>query len=218
MRTGERIAERRLARGLSQTQLAKAVGLSQGTIGKLEAGISSGSSHLHKIARELKTSPGYLAGETDDPAEGALPVPSERDIAAHLDLVAVASIDMAYGMGSTFAVDHVEENVLHFPRAFIESITRSPATSLTWSRGRGDSMSPTIADNDLVLIDRSQRTPREQDAIWALTIGDMAMVKRLRVRGEKVTILSDNDRVPPDEAHPDEINIVGRVIFIGRRT
>jgi phage repressor protein C with HTH and peptisase S24 domain len=111
-----------------------------------------------------------------------------------------------------------KKNLLHFPRAFIESITLSPPSSLTWSRGRGDSIAPTISDNDLVLIDRSQRTLREQDAIWALTIGDMAMVKRLRVRGEKVTILSDNDRVPPDDAHPDEVNIVGRVIFIGRRT
>jgi len=203
---------------ITQSELARRVGVTQGAIAKIAANNPNGSSYLHKIARELRTSVDYLTGDTEDPAEGAVPAPSERDIAAHLDLVPVASIDMAYGMGSTFAVDHVEENVLHFPRAFIESITRSPATSLTWSRGRGDSMSPTIADNDLVLIDRSQRTPREQDAIWALTIGDMAMVKRLRVRGEKVTILSDNDRVPPDEAHPDEINIVGRVIFIGRRT
>jgi transcriptional regulator with XRE-family HTH domain len=42
MRIGERIAARRAELGLSQTQLAKAVGLSQATIGKLESGISSG--------------------------------------------------------------------------------------------------------------------------------------------------------------------------------
>jgi SOS-response transcriptional repressor LexA len=204
--------------GLTQAELARRVSVTQGAIAKIAGNNPNGSSHLHKLARELRTTPEYLTGETDDPVEGAVPAPSRDDIAEHLDLVAVASIDMAYGMGGTFAIDHVEESMLHFPRAFIESITRSPANALTWSRGRGDSMAPTIADNDLVLIDRSQRTPREQDAIWALTIGDLAMVKRLRVRGEKVTILSDNDRVPPDEAHPDEINIVGRVIFVGRRT
>jgi phage repressor protein C with HTH and peptisase S24 domain len=215
---GVRVAQLLKAHGLSQSELARRVGVTQQTIHKLVTGASRGSTHIAAIARELRTSPAYLENETDDAAEGAAPAPTERDVAEHMDLVAVASIDMAYGMGSTFAVDHVEENLLHFPRAFIESITLSPASSLTWSRGRGDSMSPTISDNDLVLIDRSQRTPREQDAIWALTIGDMAMVKRLRVRGEKVTILSDNDRVPPDEAHPDEVNIVGRVIFIGRRT
>lgn len=54
-------------RGLSQTQLAREAGVSQATIGKLESGISSGTSHLHKIARALKTTPEYLSGETDDP-------------------------------------------------------------------------------------------------------------------------------------------------------
>ena len=78
-------------------------------------------------------------------------------------------------------------------------------------------MSPTIEDNDLVLIDRSDRSVRDQDAIWAFTIGDVAMMKRLRLRGEQVTILSDNDRVPSDSAHPDEINIVGRISHIVRR-
>jgi hypothetical protein len=47
-----------------------------------------------------------------------------------------------------------------------------------------------------------------------------AQPERMRgggIRGEKVTILSDNDRVPPDYAHPDEINIVGKVSHIVRR-
>lgn len=202
---------------LNQTALARRVGITQGAIAKIANYNPNGSSNLHAIARELRTTPAYLLGETDDPTEGAAPAITQSDVAEHLDLVPVVSIDMTYGMGSTFALDHVEETVMHFPRAFIESITLSPAHSLTWSRGRGDSMSPTIADGDLILIDRSQRIPREQDAIWALTIGDMAMVKRLRVRGERVTLLSDNERVPPDVAHPDEVNVVGRVIFIGRR-
>lgn len=73
MRTSERIAERRHAKGLSQAALARLVGVTQPTIGKLEAGISTGSSYLHKIARVLETTPEYLSGEIDDPAEGAPP-------------------------------------------------------------------------------------------------------------------------------------------------
>jgi len=140
------------------------------------------------------------------------------DLAAEsLDLVSVASVDMAYGMGMTFAGDHVEVEVLHFPRAWLASLTSTSPKDLAWARGRGNSMSPTIEDNDLVLIDRSDRSVRDQDAIWAFTIGDVAMMKRLRLRDETVTILSDNDRVPPDRAHPDEVNIVGRVSHIVRR-
>ena len=151
--------------------------------------------------------------------ESALPAPilTSQAAADLLDLVGVASVDMAYGMGLTYADDHVDVEIMHFPRAWIESLTTTAPQDLAWARGRGNSMSPTIEDNDLVLIDRSDRAVRDQDAIWAFTIGDVAMMKRLRVRGENVTILSDNDRVPPDHAHPDEINIVGRVSHIVRR-
>ena len=72
-------------------------------------------------------------------------------------------------------------------------------------------MSPTINDNDMVLIDRSERRVEDQDLIWCFTVGDLAMIKRLRLRGEKVTILSDNKDVPDDTAHADEINIIGRI-------
>lgn len=138
-------------------------------------------------------------------------------MAEALDLVAVASVDMAYGMGLTFADGYVDVDVIHFPRTWLESLTTTAPQDLAWARGRGNSMSPTIEDNDLVLIDRSDRAVRDQDAIWAFTIGDVAMMKRLRVRGENVTILSDNQNVPPDHAHPEEINIVGRVSHIVRR-
>lgn len=88
MRIGERIAERRKAKGLSQGALAKRSGLSQPTIGKLEAGISSGSSHIHRIARSLDTTPAYLTGETDNPDENAPPPPPAPII--HHVMMAVA--------------------------------------------------------------------------------------------------------------------------------
>jgi hypothetical protein len=157
---------------------------------------------------QLKAIAGMMDGGAIDDA-----VAAER-----LDLVAIQSIDLAYGMGISFTDVPIEVDVLHFPKAWIETITSSPPALLTWGRGRGDSMMPTINDHDLVLLDRSQTTIREQDAIWAFTEGDTGSIKRLRLRNDRVTILSDNPSVPPDEVHVAEIRIVGRVIFIGRRT
>lgn len=134
-----------------------------------------------------------------------------------LDLVTVQEIDLAYGLGGTFSDGPVEIQTLYFPRGWIEAITSTTPAMLTIARGRGDSMQPTIQDGDMVMIDRSQRVIREQDAIWALTIGDFAMIKRVRAGGERIRILSDNASVPPDEVFHEEINVVGRVIFIGRR-
>lgn len=132
------------------------------------------------------------------------------------DLVPIESIDLQYGLGATFTDQHVEVEVLQFPRQWVESFTRTPSNLLTFARGRGDSMMPTIHSNDMVLIDRSQRTIAERDAIWAFTIGDIGGIKRLRPVGDRVVILSDNPSVPPDEAMAEEIRIVGRVITIIR--
>lgn len=63
--------------GLSQSELARRVGVSQQNIGHLLSGNAQGSKKLHIIARELRTTPSYLAGEIDDPEEGAPPPPPE---------------------------------------------------------------------------------------------------------------------------------------------
>lgn len=52
---------------MSQSELARRVGVRQSTIHSLLVGDSRGSKHLHKIARELGTTPAYLSGEVDDP-------------------------------------------------------------------------------------------------------------------------------------------------------
>lgn len=134
-----------------------------------------------------------------------------------LDMVGIRMIDMAYGMGATYAVDYPEVDVLKFPKQWIEAISHAPPAMLTWARGRGDSMDPTIRDGDLVLLDQSQRTLTERDAMWAFTIGEEAAIKRLRRQGDRCQIFSDNPTVPPDEQLLRDIHIVGRVVFVGAR-
>ena len=53
---------------ISQSELARRVGVSQTTIYKLVSGDGYGSKYLHRIARELNTTAAYLSGETDDPS------------------------------------------------------------------------------------------------------------------------------------------------------
>jgi phage repressor protein C with HTH and peptisase S24 domain len=213
----DRIAARLRGTGLSQSELARRVGVGQSTINGLVKGEQRSSSHLHKIARELGTSIAYLEGDTDDPSIDALPVPSAADVAGQLDLVGIDQIDLAYGMGASFTDGPIETKVLHFPKAWVEMITSSPPRELTWTTGRGDSMAPTIHDGDLVLLDRSQRRILERDALWAFTVGDLGSIKRLRIKGDRVIIYSDNPTVAPDEEPLEEVHIVARVIFVGKR-
>lgn len=134
-----------------------------------------------------------------------------------LDTVGIQHIDQAYGLGATFTDNPVEVEVLQFPKIWVDSITSTNPVFLTWTRGRGDSMEPTIRDGDLVLLDRSRRRVDEQDAIWAFTVGDVGAIKRLRVKGDRYQIFSDNPSVNADEEPIDFVNIVGRVIFVGMR-
>lgn len=207
--------------------LAQASGLAESTISDAIKRGPSRSDVALKIARALGVSVDWLlSGEGPAPSVDLGAV--GRRFTEHLreqlsvagkgdDLADVQEIDLAYGLGGSFTDDLVTVQTHRFPRAWLESITSTPPSMLTFARGRGDSMQPTIQDGDMVLIDRSQRNVREWDAVWALTIGEMAMIKRVRVRGDRVHILSDNERVPTDDIFHEEINVVGRVIFIGRR-
>lgn len=78
MSIGHRIKEARSALGMSQAQLAKRVGVSQGTIGHIEAGRNDTSKHLVVIAAALgvraewlQTGRGQRAG--DWPFPGVTP-------------------------------------------------------------------------------------------------------------------------------------------------
>ncbi|MXO66270.1 XRE family transcriptional regulator [Altericroceibacterium endophyticum] len=217
MRTGERIAELRKARELSQTQLAKLVGLSQATIGKLESGISSGSSHLHKIARALGTTGEYLTGETDDPDAGALPAISPQALADQLDLVEVQEIDLRFGLGATELEVPVTKQVRHFSRDWLRHYTSANPEDVYFAQGSGDSMMPTILDSDLLLIDTSQKNMTMSDKIWAVAYAGSGMIKRLRATPEGVKILSDNQAIPPEMAYDGELHILGRLVGIVRK-
>ena len=215
----DRLADRMRHLGLSQAELARRVGISQQAIGKLVNGSSRSTPNIGKIAQILETTPAYLVGQVDDPQEGAMLLPTNEVIADQLDLVVIDEIDLAFGLGETYTDQvPIEVTPRHFPRAWLAALTDALPSMLVFARGRGDSMMPTLIDGDIVLIDKSQTNFYQQDVLWALTMGDAAMIKRLRVRPSgRIAILSDNPTVPQDEVASNEIRIIGRVVFIGRR-
>ncbi|UAK23644.1 XRE family transcriptional regulator [Sphingomonas nostoxanthinifaciens] len=212
------IAALRKAAGLSQTQLAEKIGTTLNMLGKLErGGRDLNSKWIGKIAEALHVEQrDLLAGPTSDARPPASKGPVVDDD-SEIGMVGVQNIDLPWGLGATFTDQAVQVDVLQFPKVWMEAISPTPAGLLTWARARGDSMGPTIDDGDLILLDRSKRRVDEQDALWAFTVGDTASIKRLRVKGDRFVILSDNPSVPVDEEPIDFVNIVGRVVFVGKR-
>lgn len=214
----DRFRERLEAAGFSQSALARRIGITQASIARLALGTSAGSKYLHKIARELGTTPEYLTGEIDDPTAGALPAPTPEQIAEQLGAVLVPELALGCftGGGSVFS-EFQQMGVVPFQKDWLRSRTGGSFSDLFVARGEGDSMEPTLRDGDIILIDTSLKEINRQDAIWALSYGELGMIKRVRkLPTGSYQINSDNRSVSPIEAYDGEMHVIGRVIWIGR--
>lgn len=219
MGMGDRITERLTALGISQAELARRVKIAQPTINALIKGNATGSKHLHKIAAELETSPAWLAGETDDVAPVGPRTSAVDRLADELDLAFLPELDIGYSMGGGTVTEGFEQKgVVPFSRTWLRSMMTGTVGDLFVARGDGDSMEPTLKDGDIVLIDTAQKAIRHQDRIWAVAYGELGMIKRVRrTPAGTYLLLSDNATVPPVECHDGEMEVIGRVCWIGRR-
>ena len=220
MLVGERLKECIDRANTSQSALAREIGVSPQAVSKMVGGGTAESPKLHRIARFLRTTPEYLTGETDDPSPSAL---VDRQMAwqgpEREDMVEIASVDLALGMGASFLDnDSPDVEMLEFPRSYVQLFTETPPEMLFIARAVNDSMEPTIRDREPVWIDRSERTIRIRDGVFACAMGDVGMIKRLRPKSDgTIQILSDNPNVPDDYAALDELHLLGRVVGLVRR-
>lgn len=147
---------------------------------------------------------------------------ADQHTARRDDLVFIREVDISYAMGAGADVaDYPDAQLVPFNLGFVQQLTRAPLERLFLATGHGESMEPTLLRHDLILIDTNQTRVAQQDQIWALTYAGAGMIKRLRrvkgPSGDRYRILSDNPQVPPEEAEFDDVHIVGKVIWIGRR-
>lgn len=166
----------------------------------------------HGVSRELALALGGLNSSGDLER-------SPESLADQLDAVLLPEIEVGYSMGGGADIEDFPV-VQHVPfsRSWLASLTNSPPSQLFVARGEGDSMMPTLLDQDIVIIDRSQRQMRHQDRIWALVYGGFGMIKRLRgLPDGSLQINSDNPAVTPIVATDSEAFLIGRVVAVVRR-
>lgn len=106
-----------------------------------------------------------------------------------------------------------------FDPRWLRERTKGSADGLSIIQVKGDSMAPTLADGDDVLVDRKDGVSRLRDGIYVLRLDDSLMVKRLarQPSGRSISIKSDNPDYPSwQDINPSRIDIVGRVLWFGR--
>ena len=154
-----------------------------------------------------------------DVPESLLGGPEEDSATAAMVPVGRSSVRASAGPGA-IPDDERTRAYFAFDERWLRKLTGVGANDLTLIRVEGDSMSPTLADGDDILVDRSDSGDRLRDGIYVLRIEDALVVKRLALHPitHRVTVQSDN---PAYSDWPDcrieDIHCIGRVIWAGRR-
>lgn len=107
-----------------------------------------------------------------------------------------------------------------FSRDLIENELRKLPTALLAMVAKGNSMAPDFEGGDQILVDTTDKALAQPGA-FCIFDGDGHVIKYVqRVQGSdppRVRIVSKNPLFEPEERLVDEIHLVGRVVWFGRR-
>lgn len=136
-------------------------------------------------------------------------------------LIAVPRLDIGASAGP--GAYHDGENALPpigFEEKWLRQIASGKPGDLSLIHVQGDSMTPALCDGDDILVDAGDGPARLRDGIYVLRRDDALLVKRVSPNpaSRRVSIESDNKNYPswPD-CRLGDIDIIGRVVWVGRR-
>ena len=206
----QRLRQRREALGLHKQDMANKVGVSLTTIQQYEKGQMPKGEFAVRLAEALDCSLDWLlAGKeaVDDGSAGE----------ARLVMVPMVEARLSAGTGS---FETGGEVLRHYAFRWDFLHRKGNPSQMVLLRVSGDSMQPRIVNNDVVLIDQSQREP-VPGRIYAVGVEDMVYLKVLDAMPGKLILTSVNPDYAPIEADTSEqlagmVRIIGRAVWVGR--
>ena len=208
------IRRRMEAGGFNQKSLARAAGLNETAVRDILIGKSRHPRHdtVQKIASALDCTAAKLIEPSGSGGGGREEYTDE--------LVFVSTYEVAAAAGDGIVIDQeYETGRLAFRHDWLRSVTSATPDDLAVITVHGDSMYPTLADGDTILVDLSQRAAG-RDGVYIVRFGEFVLVKRLLIDPvrREVTISCDNENYPRlAPVDPDDVDVAGRVIWVGRR-
>lgn len=198
-------------KGISQLKLAAAIGLTPVQLNKtLQGNRVLRASEADNIRRYF----GYTLPEDETPTK------VENGEAEPRNKLLVTVYDVAASAGPGIYNEYeTQAYSLAFPPNYLAKLTSSSPKFLAIISVKGESMEPTLLDDDIVLFDTS-KTSLAYDGLFVLRFDGALHVKRVSRSPKKgsVTIISDNQSLyPPINWPVEDIDVVGKVLWYGRK-
>jgi len=228
----------RESRHMSRSEMVRRTGISKQQLSRLEGGtIRLRLDHLRPFATILGYSPEQILlwGKYPGTPPGGGHVESSdvlREESMHDEPFGpapgqVPELDTRAGMGGGGVPAHevrkegryadpIKSEGWLFPASFVREQLHASTPRLLVLDTTGDSMVPTIASGERVIVDTGHKTPTP-DGLYAIRdTFDSIVVKRLQLlrssHPTRVKIISDNPTHSGEEVPLDELEIVGKVL------
>jgi len=195
--------------GTSVNQVAKRIGVANTTLNRFANGTAVtriSRDTLAKLRAEFPDFPGFES-ESDLPRGFDSP-----------EYLPVALLPSYAGLGGGGNGEGDQGQVL-VSRRMIEDELHAKANDLLMIEARGDSMAPDFLHGDQILIDCRDRNPVQPGA-FCLWDGDgyvVKLIERAPMRSGIYRVFSANARFSAYEVQADEVQIMGRPVWLGRR-
>jgi|1_EtaG_2_1085319.scaffolds.fasta_scaffold00001_539 phage repressor protein C with HTH and peptisase S24 domain len=218
---GERLAEIRGSK--SQGAFADELGIHKNSLGHYERGNRVPDAEvLLKLVGMGFDANWILTGRgTSRPEAASANFHQDLEKLKRLDeefaLIPGYNVQVAAGHG-TIAGDEAPTRELAFRRKWLR-FRGLHEQDLALVFAKGDSMEPTISDNETVMVDTSEKQLRDGH-IYVIRNGDHLLVKRIQTLwNDGVQLLSDNKEYPPQEipsSDLENLEVIGKVVWVGK--
>lgn len=228
MELKDRLRQTRKKKGLTQTDVAKKVGITQATYSELERGLVKSSGKIVEISQVLGVDANWLAtgqGEMSLPIETSNAQLSNKTFAVWSDgdeppdgMIPISYLNtVVASMGHGYINDEPNDGLkLWFRQETITSCNVNPefAKAITV---RGESMLPELTEGQVIAIDTSAKRIFDGE-IYAFRVGDELKIKYLFKQGDGFKAVSRNDdklRFPDEyytaqDIETNNIEIIGQ--------
>lgn len=195
----KRIKKRRLELEYSFQDLADKTNMSKSTLQRYETGAIKNLplDKLEVLASALQTTPSYLMGwdeAKEEPKKKGVKIPVLGRVAAGVPIEMIEDV---------LDYEEITEDMAKHGEYFALKI-------------QGDSMSPRIWNNDVVIV-KQQDDAENGDIVIAAINGDDAVCKRLQKYSDGIALVSLNPQYEPiylkkDEVDGKPVRIIGKVV------